>query len=135
MLGQFGAAPLVAMFQCSWVTTAITTRAAWNCAITRTGVGVLKISLSSLPQTVLGATTENTTGVSDSTILVQTQQFGAAAEEVNIVYGPNATGPALNANDIQLTLTVGVTPTDPTLITFNGVVWSCQDGSFTPELP
>jgi hypothetical protein len=73
--------------------------------------------------------------VVDNQHIGKPREEGAAAEQVNIVYGPNTAGPALNANDIQLTLTSGVTPTDPTSITFNGVVWSCQDGSFTPETP
>jgi hypothetical protein len=145
MLGQFGTTPIIGMFQGKWVGTSWTSIAhqgihvpgSTTSAPARTGVGVLIISLNNLPASVPGAVAANTTGVSDSTVLVQLEQFGGAAEEVDILYGPGAGayGATLAANQIQLSFKSGGTLTDPTSITLNGIAYQCQDGSFTPETP
>lgn len=132
MLGQYGALPLIAMFQVLWNTsTSITVKAAWNCTVTNPSAGVLVVTLNSLPATVPGATAANTTGVSDSTILSKQTHTNQSGFTTAILYGPNPSAPALNANQIQFTLTVG---------TFTGMLhgaafFLCQDGSFTPETP
>lgn len=129
----FGASPLLAMFQGLWLGNSIfVVRSAWGCKVTCPGESELLIELEQLPPTVIGATNPDTTGVSDSTILCQIGQQNLGPYEVDITYGPKAAGPALNANQILVTLNTGEGTSGQST---NGVIFQCQDGSFTPEAP
>src|SRR5580698_531818 len=160
MKNPFGTDPLIAFFQGNWVwngtqNIAFEVTSQYGCVVQgpqlagiSPGVPVsnLLITLPSWPQTAPGATQPNTTGVNDSTVLCQFSVFPAlggtpmnpALVNIGVTYGPvfPPTIPMQYANQILVDFDT-ILPGGPAfqMGLTNGSIYSCSDGSFTPESP
>ena len=120
---QFGTSNIVAEFQGFFAGGVLTTRAAQNCVVTRTGLGAITLSLNNVVP-------------DDCNFLPQVHQFVATGAEsgyaVAVAFPPvgSESGGLPTLNYIQFQFySAGGTPSDPSPYgLFNIVVLSCNDG-------
>jgi hypothetical protein len=150
MLNPFGSSPTVAMFQLTWVTSTVVTKAQYGCAVVTTSasVGALIITLQVPVPNIVPAPAANSqlSAVNDNTYLCQLGIYSKtngglapAAAMPNITYGPQNSGwntgtaaRALLGNELGIeyqNTTVGTgQPPQGVGVFMNGVVYNCYDG-------